>query len=77
MEASFKTLVKKIEQHSDFEDTQLFRFFREHVPEVQDDIRLVQSEPICVTETQRKGEGGDPLPKRSYISSMDGICFKL
>lgn len=38
-EASFKTLVKKIYQHSEFEDTQLFRFFREHLPDIRDDIR--------------------------------------
>lgn len=44
VESSFKTLVKKMEQHSEFEDTQLFRFFREHLPDIRDDIRY---ETLC------------------------------
>lgn len=43
-EASFKTLVKKIYQHSEFEDTQLFRFFREHLPDIRDDIRDLEAD---------------------------------
>ena len=39
VESSFRSLVSKIETHSEFEDTQLFRFFKENVPEVQDEIK--------------------------------------
>lgn len=39
VESSFKTLLGKVDKHSDFEDTQLFRFFKENVPEVGDQMR--------------------------------------
>lgn len=39
VESSFRSLVSKIETHSEFEDTQLFRFFKENVPEIQDEIK--------------------------------------
>lgn len=35
----FKSLLGKVDKHSDFEDTQLFRFFKENVPEAGDEIR--------------------------------------
>lgn len=39
VESSFRSLASKIDTHSEFEDTQLFRFFKENVPEVQDEIK--------------------------------------
>eukprot|EP00752_Nemacystus_decipiens_P011548 g10254.t1 len=44
VDSSLKSLVGKVEKHSDFEDTQLFRFFKEHVPEVGDHIRDLEAD---------------------------------
>ena len=39
VESSFRTLLSKIEAHSNFEDSKLFRFFKENVPGSGDTIR--------------------------------------
>lgn len=39
VETSFRTLVNKMDQHSEFEDSQLFRFFSKYLSDIRDDIR--------------------------------------
>ncbi|CAM9692607.1 unnamed protein product [Laminaria digitata] len=44
VESPFRTLLSKIEAHGDFEDTQLFRFFKENVQDTGDTIRDLEAE---------------------------------
>lgn len=58
LESSFRSLVSKIETHSEFEDTQLFRFFKENVPDVQDEIKWDMGRTMGAHEDGRIDEGG-------------------
>lgn len=44
IESSFRTLLSKIEAHGNFEDTQLFKFFKENVQESGDTMRDLEAE---------------------------------
>ncbi|CAM9791527.1 unnamed protein product, partial [Hapterophycus canaliculatus] len=44
IDSSFRSLLGKIGRHSDFEDTQLFRFFAENVPATADQIRSLRAD---------------------------------
>ncbi|CAN0347733.1 unnamed protein product [Pylaiella littoralis] len=44
VESSFKSLLGKVDKHSDFEDTQLFRFFEENTPEIAGQISALEAD---------------------------------
>lgn len=39
IESSFRSLLGKVAKHSDFEDSQLFRFFKENFPDLEGKMR--------------------------------------
>lgn len=39
IERSLRSLLGKVAKHSDFEDAQLFRFFKENLPDLEGQIR--------------------------------------
>ncbi|CAM9322900.1 unnamed protein product [Choristocarpus tenellus] len=44
LQVSFQTLAAKIASHSSFEDSQLFKFFAENVPETEEALRNLEAE---------------------------------